>query len=159
MGCTNGCGTSSGSGCDSGSCGKKSTFDWLADMAYPDGFDAVEVKFKGGRKEFYRNVNNLYLATGDPIVVDPGSGHHIGFVSSQGEIVRLQMKKMKVTYSKELPIIYREATQRDLEKFELSKNRELPTMFRSRELIHELKLNMKLSDIEYRGLLKFVCVT
>lgn len=151
MGCSNGCGTSSGSGCDSGSCGKKSTFDWLADMAYPQGFDAVEVKFKGGRKEFFRNVNNLYLATGDPIIVDPGSGHHVGFVSAQGEIVRLQMKKMKVTYSKELPIIYREATQRDLEKFELSKNRELPTMFRSRELIHELKLNMKLSDIEYQA--------
>lgn len=150
MGCSNGCGTSGG-GCDSGSCGKKSTFDWLADMAYPHGFDAVEVKFKGGRKEFFRNVNNLYLATGDPVVVDPGSGHHVGFVSAQGEIVRLQMKKKKVTYNKELPIIYREATKRDLEKFELSKNRELPTMFRSRELIHELKLNMKLSDIEYQA--------
>ncbi len=151
MGCSSGCGSSAGTICDSGVLGQKSVFDWLSDMASPQGFDAVEVKFKGGRKDFYRNEGNLYLATGDAIVVNSGAGHHIGYVSAQGEVVRLQMKRKKIAYNKELPVIYREASQLDLEKFDQSKNRELPTLFRSRALIQELKLGMKLSDIEYQA--------
>lgn len=148
MGCTS-CSTKGG--CSTGQCGQMGVFDWLSDMAYPSGFDAVEVKFKGGRKGFYRNSNNLYLATGDAVVIESSPGHHIGTVSAQGEIVRLQMKKKKVTYNEDLPIIYREATEKDLEKFRNAQNRELTTLFRSREIIQDLKLAMKLSDIEFQA--------
>lgn len=138
-------------GCSTGACGKLNVFDWLADMAYPADFDAVEIKFKGGRKAYYRNVNNLYLATSDLVVVGSKPGHHVGVVSAQGEIVRLQMKKNKVKYNDELPVIYREATEKDLEKYKIAKNRELTTLFRTRVIVSEMKLAMKLSDVEYQA--------
>jgi hypothetical protein len=52
------------------------SFDWLTQMGIPqlDTFDIVEVKFKGGRKEYFRNVEYLSLNTGDPVVVDVPSG-------------------------------------------------------------------------------------
>lgn len=149
MGCSS-CGTDGG-GCSSG-CGKLDVHDWLGDMSQPmSGFDAVEVRFKGGRKEFFRNVHNLELYTGDIIVVESSPGHHVGEVTMQGEIVRLQLKKKKIKYNDDLPIIYRKATAKDVEKFEQARNRELPTLYRTREVVRELKLNMKMSDIEYQA--------
>ena len=150
-GCSSGCGNASGNVCSTGACGQMSVHDWLVDMAYPLGFDAVEVKFKGGRKAFYRNSNNFYLATGDPVAVEASPGYHIGYVSAQGELVRLQMKKYKVEYNDDLPVIYRQANEKDLEKFGRTRHRELPSLFRTREIVQELKLGMKLSDVEYQA--------
>ena len=69
-------------GCSTGGCNKLNTFDWLSDMSLPseNRFNIVEVRFKNGRKEFYRNTKNLDLTTGDSILVDAGSGTHIGSV-------------------------------------------------------------------------------
>ncbi len=154
MSCTtcssSGCGSSGGS-C-SGSCGKKDVFDWLGNMTdAANPFDVVEVKFKGGRKGFYRNVHNLELYTGDAVVVQLSSGQHIGYVSLQGELVRLQMRKYREEYNDDMEIIYRVAGEQDLEKFQEAKNRELPTLFRTREIIREMELNMKLSDVEFQA--------
>lgn len=152
MGCgSSGSGGCSSGGCSSGACNKMNVFDWLEDMSNPLDFDVIEVKFKGGQKGFFRNVNNLNLHTGDPVVVETSPGHHLGFVSLQGELVRLQMKRKKVIYNDDLKVIYRIAGTRDIEKYESTKKRELPTMFRSRELIQEMKLGMKLSDVEYQA--------
>ena len=70
-------------------------FDWLSNMEMPgeSKYDVVEVRFKNGRKDFFRNTERLQLTTGDPIVVEVPNGHHIGYVSLQGELVRLQMQK------------------------------------------------------------------
>jgi cell fate regulator YaaT (PSP1 superfamily) len=128
-------------------------FDWLADMDLPGTvrFDIVEVRFKGARKEFFRNLHNLDLTTGDPIVVDVPNGHHIGYVSLQGELVRLQMQKKKVANDDNIRVIYRVATQKDLDKFEEVQHREMPTLYRTREIIRDLKLEMKLSDVEFHA--------
>ena len=128
-------------------------FDWLSHMGIPsvDKFDIVEVKFKGGRKEYYRNVDFLPLTTGDPIVVDVPNGHHIGYVSLQGELVRLQMQKRKIKNDDNILRIYRVATQKDLEKWEEARNREVPTLYRTKQIIDELKLEMKLSDVEFQS--------
>ncbi|WP_237563193.1 PSP1 domain-containing protein [Algoriphagus kandeliae] len=129
------------------------SFDWLAHMGIPevDNFDIVEVKFKGGRKEYFRNVDYLDLHTGDPVVVDVPSGHHIGYVSLQGELVRLQMQKRKIRDDDNITRIYRIANQKDLEKWEEAKNREIPSLYRCRQIIQELGLKMKLSDVEYQA--------
>lgn len=116
-----------------------------------DNFDIVEVKFKGGRKEYFRNVDYLDLHTGDPVVVDVPSGHHIGYVSLQGELVRLQMQKRKIRDDDNITRIYRIANQKDLEKWEEAKNREIPSLYRCRQIIQELGLKMKLSDVEYQA--------
>ncbi|MEB2784807.1 PSP1 domain-containing protein [Algoriphagus persicinus] len=128
-------------------------FDWLSHMGIPevDKFDIVEVKFKGGRKEYYRNVDFLSLNTGDPVVVDVPSGHHIGHVSLQGELVRLQMQKRKIRDDDEILRIYRVANQKDMEKWGEAQNREIPTLYRCRQIVEELGLKMKMSDIEYQS--------
>jgi cell fate regulator YaaT (PSP1 superfamily) len=140
-------------GCSSGGCNKMNVFDWLSHMDLPavDKFDVVEVRFKGGRKEFFRNSNQLDLVTGDAVIVDVPNGHHLGHVSMQGELVRLQMKKKKVEDDENIRSIYRLATLKDLEKEKEVQKRELPTLYRTREIIEELKLNMKLSDVEFQA--------
>jgi cell fate regulator YaaT (PSP1 superfamily) len=128
-------------------------FDWLSNMEMPreDRFDIVEVRFKNGRKDYYRNPEKLSLITGDAVVVEVQNGHHIGYVSLQGELVRLQMQKKKISNDSDIKKIYRLAHTKDLEKFEEVKKRELPTLYRTREIIRDLKLQMKLSDIEYQA--------
>jgi cell fate regulator YaaT (PSP1 superfamily) len=160
MGCA--CGTSKGGkvsgcnnngACNTGGCNKMNVFDWLSNMDMPvqDKFPIVEVRFKNGRKDFYRNTDKLSLTTGDAIIVESTTGHHLGHVSLQGELVRLQMQKKKVANDDEIKKIYRIATQKDSEKHEDVKKRDLPTLYRTREIIHQLKLNMKLSDVEYQA--------
>jgi len=139
--------------CNTGGCNKMNVFDWLSNMDMPveDKFEIVEVRFKNGRKEFFRNTEKLNLTTGDAIIVEVPNGHHLGHVSLQGELVRLQMQKKKVANDHEIKKIYRIAHQKDLEKIEEVKKRELPTLYRTREILRDLKLDMKLSDIEYQA--------
>ncbi|QIX60945.1 Signal peptidase-like protein [Hymenobacter sp. BT18] len=149
-----GCG-SKGS-CSSGGCTRLNVFDWLQDLDLPSdfkGFDLVEIRFKGGRKEFFRNEQYLPLVTGDAVVVEAaGNGWHLGHVSLKGELVRLQMRKKKVpTDSKEIRPILRVATPQDVERWEAVRDLETGTMFRARSVVEELRLKMKLSDVEYQA--------
>lgn len=146
-----GCGKKGG--CSSG-CNKMNSFDWLGNMELDtviSQFNIVEVRFKGGRKEFFRNSNNLDLTTGDAVIVDVPNGHHLGFVSLMGELVRLQMKKKNVQDDENIKDIYRIANQKDLDKYHTARNREDTTLYRTREIVNELKLDMKLSDVEYQA--------
>ncbi len=146
-------GCKSNGSCGTGDCNKMNVFDWLSgmDLSVSDRYNIVEIKFKGGRKEYFRNEDNLTLLTGDPVVVDVPNGHHIGYVSLQGELVRLQMKKKGVTEDENIRKIYRVANTKDLEKLEEVKKRELPTLYRTRTIINDQKLDMKLSDVEYQA--------
>jgi cell fate regulator YaaT (PSP1 superfamily) len=160
-----GCGSCSTSGipkgCKSnGACGvdgceKLTVFDWLSDMELPSSvnpFDCIEVRFKNGRKEYFKNVNNLKLYMGDVVAVEGSPGHDIGAVSLTGELVRLQMKKKRLNIeSPEVKKLYRKSNQRDIDLWRVAQEREHATMVRCRELVKELKLNMKLSDVEYQG--------
>lgn len=139
--------------CGTGGCNKMNVFDWLSNMEMPmaERFEVVEVRFKNGRKEFFRNSEKLDLHAGDAIIVEVPNGHHLGHVSLQGELVRLQMKKKNVANDGEIRKIYRLAHPKDLEKYEEVLKRELPTLHRSREIIRQMNLNMKLSDVEYQA--------
>jgi cell fate regulator YaaT (PSP1 superfamily) len=150
-GVTAGC--NNNGGCATGGCNKLNTFDWLSNMDIPthEVFDVVEVRFKNGRKEFYRNVNQLDIVTGEAIVVNVQGGHHLGHVSLMGELVRLQMKKKNVKDDDQIRQIYRKATTADLEKFEQVRKREMPALYRTRNIILEQKLKMKLTDIEFQA--------
>ena len=146
-------GCNNNGGCATGGCNKMNVFDWLSNMDMPtlDTFDVMEVRFKGGRKEFYRSPQGLDVVTGEAVIVDVPSGHHLGYVSMQGELVRLQMQKKKVANDDNIKKIYRKATLKDLEKYESVRKREMPTLYRTRQIIQEQKLEMKLSDIEYQA--------
>lgn len=146
-------GCNNNGGCSTGGCNKMNVFDWLSNMDMPtvDTFDVMEVRFKGGRKEFFRNKGGIEVVTGDAVIVDVPSGHHLGYVSMQGELVRLQMQKKKVGNDENIKKIYRKATLKDLEKYDSVRKREMPTLYRTRQIIQEQKLQMKLSDVEYQA--------
>lgn len=149
-----GCGSATGT-CSTGGCNKLNVFDWLSNMELPGGqpaFDIVEVRFKNSRKEFFKNVNNLTLSVGDVIAVEASPGHDIGVVSAMGELVRLQLKKKKVSSgSEEIKKIYRKAKQQDIDKWQEAQKLETETMYKARTLALQHGLQMKISDVEYQG--------
>lgn len=141
--------------CGSDGCNKLTVFDWLSNMSPPDKmmrFDCVEVRFKNSRKEFFRNSENLPLTIGDVVATQAKSGHDVGIVTLTGELVKVQMKRKKVdSRDKELPKIYRKATQKDIDKWQKCRNQEEEIKKRSREMAIILKLQMKISDVEFQG--------
>lgn len=136
-----------------GSCGKLQVTDWLGDVqpAYK-GEDIVEVRFKNTRKDYYKNVNNLKLKVGDLIAVEGNPGHDIGIVSLMGELVNEQMKRHRVTLNNgEYRKIYRHAKPVDIDKWKEAISLEHETMIKSRQIVQDLKLEMKIGDVEYQG--------
>lgn len=142
--------------CGTDGCNKLTVFDWLANMSLPEGeepFMGVEVRFKNGRKEYFRNSENLPLSIGDVVATQAKSGHDIGMVTLTGELVRVQMKRKHVKIDDEENVlkIYRKATQRDIDIWSEARDKEDQMKVKARQFAIDLKLNMKISDIEYQG--------
>ena len=141
--------------CGSDGCNKLTVFDWLANMSLPGDqkpFIGVEVRFKNGRKHFYKNTENLSLSIGDIVATEATSGHDIGIVTLTGELVKVQMKKKSRNETAEdLPKIYRKASQKDIDIWQTVRAKEAEIQKRSREIAIHLGLKMKISDIEYQG--------
>ena len=141
--------------CGTDSCNKLTVFDWLANMSLPNGekpFDFVEVRFKNGRKHYYKNTENLSLSIGDIVATQAQSGHDIGMVTLTGELVRVQMKRKKINEKPEDVLkIYRKASQKDIDIWSDARDKEEPMKVRARQYAIDLKLQMKISDIEFQG--------
>ncbi|KSA12744.1 PSP1 domain-containing protein [Maribacter dokdonensis] len=141
--------------CGTDGCNKLTVFDWLSNMSLPNGerpFDFVEVRFKNSRKEFFRNTENLSLSIGDIVATQAQSGHDIGMVTLTGELVRVQMKRKKESFKEEeAPKIYRKASQKDIDIWQKCRDREEEIKKRAREIAIILKLQMKISDVEFQG--------
>jgi len=124
-------------------------------MALPsefEPFDVVEVRFKGARKDFYRNKNKIYVESGDLVVVESATGgYDIGHVTLTGELVRLQMKRKNVPAGPDLKKLVRKANDADVKKWEQVKSQEYETLHRARKIIDYLGLSMKLSDVDFQG--------
>jgi len=138
-----------------GGCGKLDVFDWLADIEtgnFNEAFPIVEARFKGSRKEFFRNQDHLYLEIGDPVMVESStSGADLGHITLTGELVKNQLKKKGIDVKEPFKKVYRKANLQDIEKWKLSKSLEKETMHKAREIALSLNLSMKLSDVEYQG--------
>ena len=164
MGCDS-CGTKAGgkvSGCKSngscstGSCNRMNVHDWLANLPFSDpesGCRIVEVSFNNGsRKDYYRNTTLQVFDKGDMIAVEGVSGFDVGSVNLTGEIVRLQLKKKGIQeFDPEIRKILRRATDRDMELLEQNKAREAEAVIRSRAIARQLKLEMKISEVEIQA--------
>jgi cell fate regulator YaaT (PSP1 superfamily) len=153
VGVPKGCG--SNGNCGTGGCDKLEVYDWLANMELPAGqkeFDWVEVRFKNGRKDYFKNTNGLSLTMSTIVAVESSPGHDIGVVSLRGELVKAQMSRRKINpNSDQFKKVYRIATQRDIDKWREVQAKEIETMYKSRELADRLQLKMKISDVEYQG--------
>lgn len=141
--------------CGTDSCNKLTVFDWLSNMSLPNGetpFNCIEVRFKNGRKHYYKNPENLSLSIGDVVATQAQSGHDVGMVTLAGELVRVQMKRKKVEEnSEEVLKIYRKASQRDIDIWQTARDKEEAMKVKARQFAIDLKLQMKISDIEYQG--------
>jgi len=162
MGCS-GCSTSKGGkpngcksngGCSSGGCNRMNAYDWLHNLPLTD--DAcrvVEISFnQGTRKEFYRNPALQPFEKGDQVAVEGVNGFDLGEISLTGEIVRLQMKKRGVKEDQaDMKKILRRASERDIDLWKQNKAREPEAVIRSRAIAKQLRLNMKISQVEMQA--------
>ncbi len=151
---TRGCNTldDDSGNCSTRMCSKLKVYDWLHDV--PEGAlatDIVEIRFKNTRKDFYKNVNGLNLKIGDVVAVEASPGHDIGTVSLTGQLVYAQLNKYRVSPDIEFKKIYRKAKPADVEKWKSSIAREPYTMLRARQIAEDLKLDMKIGDVEFQG--------
>lgn len=138
------------------SCGRQdkqlNTYDWLADIpGNAEESDMVEVQFKNTRKGYFRNSNKIPLEKGDIVAVEAAPGHDIGVVTLTGRLVPLQMRKANIKSEADIKRIYRKAKQVDMDKYYEAKGREHSTMIRARQIALNLKLDMKIGDVEYQG--------
>lgn len=161
--CESGC---SGHGCGNASGGeprcKLHSYNWLADI--PGGYadsDMVEVTFKNTRKGYYKNSTHIPLEIGDMVAVEASPGHDIGMVTLTGLLVERRMKSMRAggdrrrgrdaKETEEIKRVFRKAKPGDLERYEEARAKENDTMIRARQIAADLKLNMKIGDVEYQG--------
>ena len=161
MGCTS-CGTGkpngckSNGGCSSGGCNRLNVHDWLANLPIDDIESAcriVEVSInQGSRKDFYRNNTMNVFTKGDIIAVEGVSGFDVGTVNLTGELVRLQLKKKRVDEkSADIKKILRLATDNDIAKWKETKAREREVLIRSRAIARQLKVDLKMSEVEIQA--------
>ncbi len=164
MGCGS-CGTSkdgSPSGCQShgncasGGCNRMNVHDWLANLPFADpesNCKIVEVSFNNGsRKFFFKNTSTNYYEKGDMIAVEGVSGFDVGMVNLTGELVRIQLKKHKIDeHSVDIKRILRRASTADLAKLKETKAREAEVLIRSRAMARQLKLELKMAEVEIQA--------
>ncbi len=148
-------GCKSNGSCLTGGCQKMEVHDWLSNLSMPSSyvpFQVIEVKFKGSRKEFFLNQDHIYLEIGELVAVEGATGgYDIGHVSLTGELVRIQMKRRKTSLEQVTRKVYRKASEADVEKWKLAKELEWETMHKARTLALNLRLSMKISDVDYQG--------
>ena len=160
MGCGS-CGTSVGGcqshgSCASGSCNRMNVHDWLANLPFSDpesNCRIVEVSFNNGsRKDYFRNTTLHYYAKGEMIAVEGVSGFDVGMVNLTGELVRLQLKKNNIDEkSADIKKVLRRATEQDLAKMKETKAREAQVLIRSRAIARQLKLELKMAEVEIQA--------
>jgi cell fate regulator YaaT (PSP1 superfamily) len=138
-----------------GCCGgcKLNVYDWLSDVGHGENAtDIVEVRFKNTRKDYFRNVSQLKLEVGDIVAVEANPGHDIGVVSLTGDLIKRQLCRHKaMLVNGECRKIYRKAKQADIDKWHEAIGLEHQTMIRARQIVADLKLDMKIGDVEYQG--------
>ena len=134
-------------------CSKLAIHDWLQDVPKNQQFcDLIEVRFKNTRKAFFRNIHEIRFNAGDIVAVEASPGHDIGVVSLTGELVLYQLNKYGIDRnSEDLKKVYRKAKPADIDKWIEAIELEHDTMIRSRKMAADLKLDMKIGDVEYQG--------
>ena len=140
--------------CGSDGCNKMTVFNWLSNMDIvmeKENANIVEVRFKNGRKEFYKNKDDLSISIGDLIVVKAEKGYDLGHITLKGGLIPVQMKKKQIDPNKEFFPILRKATQKDIDIWAKSREKEKKIQKTSREMAIRLDLKMKISDIEFQG--------
>ena len=164
MGCGS-CGTSkdgapggcqSHGNCSSGGCNRMNVHDWLANLPFSDpesNCRIVEVSFNNGsRKDFFKNNNNQFFEKGNMVAVEGVNGFDVGMINITGELVRIQLKKHRIDEkSVDIKKVLRRANETDLAKLRETKAREAQVLIRSRAMARQLKLELKMAEVEIQA--------
>ena len=140
--------------CERQSCSKVTSTNWLTGIRQPTmrPFDCVEVRFKNNHKDFYRLPDGLEVTEGDIVAVEGQPGHDVGIVSLTGELCRLQMRKHRISPDSEnVRKLFRRAKEADIERWDVAMREEHRTLIRTRQIVADMGLDMKVNDIEYQG--------
>jgi cell fate regulator YaaT (PSP1 superfamily) len=130
-------------------------FDWLSTVPLESGskpFPVIEVSFnQGSRKEYFKNNTAHAIIKGELVAVEGVGGFDVGQVSLTGELVKLQLKKYGIQDQSTLKRVLRPASPDDINLFEDNKLREKEIMIRSRAITKELKIDMKIGEVELQA--------
>jgi cell fate regulator YaaT (PSP1 superfamily) len=113
----------------------------------------VEVSFNNGsRKDYFRNTSLQYYEKGEMVTLEGVTGFDVGMVNLTGELVRLQLKKHRIDEnSVDIKKILRRSTEADLAKMKENKAREKQVLIRSRAMARQLKLELKMAEVEVQA--------
>ena len=142
------------SACERQSCSKVTATNWLSGIRQPTErpFDCVEVRFKNNHKDFYRLPDGLEVTEGDVVAVEGQPGHDVGIVSLTGELCRLQMTKRRISPDSEnIRKVFRRAKENDIERWEGALREEHAALLRTRRIVLDMGLDMKVNDVEFQG--------
>ena len=140
--------------CERRSCSKVTSTNWLEGVRQPTErpFDCVEVRFKNNHKDFFRLPDGLEVVEGDVVAVEGQPGHDVGIVSLTGELCRLQMRRHKINpESENVKKLFRRAKDPDIERWAETIKEERAALLRTRQIVTELGLDMKVNDVEFQG--------
>jgi cell fate regulator YaaT (PSP1 superfamily) len=113
----------------------------------------MEISFnQGSRKDFYRNTSLNLFEKGEIVAVEGLSGFDVGTISLTGELVRVQLKKKGVKEDNpDFKKILRRATDNDINKWKETKAREKDVLIRSRAIARQLKVDLKMAEVEIQA--------
>jgi cell fate regulator YaaT (PSP1 superfamily) len=142
--------------CASGGCNKMNVYEWLANLPFSDPESScriVEISFNNGsRKDYFRNASMQFYEKGEMVAVEGVNGFDVGMINLTGELVRLQLKKHKIDEkSPDIKKILRRATEMDMAKLAENKAREAQVLIRSRAIARQLKLELKMAEVEVQA--------
>jgi cell fate regulator YaaT (PSP1 superfamily) len=103
----------------------------------------IKIKFKGNRREYYRNPMDFPIQKGDFLIVENDKGQDLGIVSA---VTREYQPGVAISTFE----IIRKADAKELEMLEKNRIDESDIMRETRKKIAELGLVMKLMDVEYQ---------
>ncbi len=105
--------------------------------------EIYELEFKGGRKDFYLNPQNIPLRIGDLVVVQMEKGEDVARVAQIAELSVPKKREVKKQ-------ILRKVTPEDIEKLKENAKKEKEAVRLCKAKIAEHGLGMKLVDVEYQ---------
>jgi cell fate regulator YaaT (PSP1 superfamily) len=130
-------------------------YDWLANLPFSDPESSchiVEVSFnQGSRKDFFRNNSLQVFEKGELVAVEGVNGFDVGTISLTGELVRIQLKKHGQKEENEFKRILRKASEHDISKWKETKAREHEVLIRSRAIARQLKVDLKMAEVEIQA--------
>ncbi|HRD58297.1 MAG TPA: regulatory iron-sulfur-containing complex subunit RicT, partial [Ferruginibacter sp.] len=101
---------------------------------------------------YFKNASLQYFEKGEMIAVEGVNGFDVGMVNLTGELVRLQLKKNKIDeQSPDIKKVLRRASEMDMSKMAENKAREAQVLIRSRAIARQLKLELKMAEVEVQA--------